>query len=304
MLLVTGITGHTGKYFLEELIDNNYKGKIRCVVRESSNIDTLKNSGLDIEIVTGDLNDKSFIDKSMKNIETVFHIYNIHHSLNIIKSAIDNNVKRAILVHTTGIYSNHKSASKEYIKIESEVIQKAKNDINLTILRPTMIYGDMCDHNMSKFIKMIHKMKIYPLIDGGKGLIQPVNARDLGKAYYYVLVNPKITDNKQYDLSGDKPITIKEVLTIISHKLNKNTIFISVPMKLSVFAAYILKILTLGKFDIVEKVLRMGEDRAYSHKLAKEDFNYCPMTFVRGIGIEIDEFKRYKLKNKNESKVG
>lgn len=298
MLLVTGITGHTGRYFLKELINNNYKGKIRCVVRETSNIEILRNSNLDIEIETGDLNDKSFINKVMNGVRTVFHIYNIHHSLDIIETAIDNNVKRAILVHTTGIYSKYKSASAEYIRIEKEVIKKAKDNIALTILRPTMIYGDMCDHNMSKFIKMIDIMKIYPLIDGGKGLIQPVNARDLGKAYYDVLINPEITANKQYDLSGDKPITVKEALTIISHELNKNTIFISVPMKLSVFAAYVLKILTLGKFDIVEKVLRMGEDRAYSHDLAKKDFTYCPMTFDEGIRTEISEFKRLKLKKK------
>lgn len=294
MLLVTGITGHTGRYFLQELIDNNYEGKIRCVVREISNIEILKNSGLDIEVVTGDLNNRSFIDKIMEDVETVFHIYNIHHSLNILESAIQNNVKRAILVHTTGIYSKYKSASEEYIRIESEVIEKARYNIKLTILRPTMIYGDMCDHNMSKFIKMIDKMKIYPLIDGGEGLIQPVNARDLGKAYYNVLMNTEITANKQYDLSGDKPITVKEALAIISHNLNKKTIFISVPMKLSVFAAYVLKILTLGKFDIVEKVLRMGEDRAYNHKLAKSDFNYSPMSFEKGISIEVDEFKRIK----------
>jgi len=304
MLLVTGITGHTGRYFLQELINHNYEGKIRCVVRETSNTEILRNSGLDIEIVTGDLNDKFFIAKIMKGVDTVFHIYNIHHSLDVIKAAIDNRVQRAVLVHTTGIYSKYKSASEEYIRIESEVIKKAKDNLVLTILRPTMIYGDMCDHNMSKFIKMIDRMKIYPLIYGGKGLIQPVNARDLGKAYYDVLVNPEITANKQYDLSGDKPITVKEALVIISHKLGKNTIFLSVPMKLSVFAAYVLKILTLGKFDIVEKVLRMGEDRAYSHELAKKDFNYCPITFDEGIGIEIDEFIRLKLQSKTKMKVG
>lgn len=126
MLLVTGITGHTGRYFLQELIQNNYKERIRCVVRKSSNIEALRNSGLNIEIVIGDLNDKFFIKKVIKDVNTVFHIYNIHHSLNIIEAAIENNVQRAILVHTTGIYSKYKSASKEYIRIESEVIKKQK----------------------------------------------------------------------------------------------------------------------------------------------------------------------------------
>lgn len=49
MLLVTGITGHSGQYFLQQLIDNNYGGTIRCVVREGSNTTLLDNSGLQIE---------------------------------------------------------------------------------------------------------------------------------------------------------------------------------------------------------------------------------------------------------------
>ncbi|MDM5293754.1 NAD-dependent epimerase/dehydratase family protein [Peribacillus simplex] len=292
MLLVTGITGHTGRYFLQELVKNNYKGPIRCIVRENSNVELLKRSGLDIEIVAGDLNDANFTNEIMKDIHTVMHIYNIHHSLSIIQAGIDNKITRAILVHTTGIYSNFKDASIEYIKIESEVLGIAKQSrLNLTILRPTMIYGDMCDHNMSKFIKMINKMKIYPLIDSGKGLIQPVNARDLGQAYYNVLMNPELTSNKQYNLSGDKPISIKVALSMISNKLNKKTLFIPVSLKLSSYAASVIKILSLGKIDIVEKVLRMGENRAYSHELATKDFNYTPMNFEKGIEIEINEFK-------------
>lgn len=145
MLLVTGITGHTGKYFLQELINHKYHDNIRCIVRENSDTAMLDGSGLKIEKVVGDLNDKEFINSCMKDIDTVIHIANMHYSISILEAAINNNVKRAILVHTTGIYSKYKSASREYIKIESEVINKANGKIGLTILRPTMIYGDMCD---------------------------------------------------------------------------------------------------------------------------------------------------------------
>lgn len=295
MLLVTGITGHSGQYFLQRLIDTNYGGKIRCVVRPSSNLKQLKQNGLDIEIIVGNLDDTSFINQIMEGVETVMHIYNIHHSIDIVQAAIDNNVSRVILVHTTGIYSRFKSASHEYQRIESEVVKMAKNQVNLTIIRPSMIYGDMCDHNMSKFIKMIDKMRVVPLIDGGKGLIQPVNVRNLGNAYYDVLMNVN-TKNRQYDLTGDRPISIEEALTIISNKLNKKVVFIPIPLNLSIIIAYILKFVTLGRINMVEKVLRMGEDRAYNHEKAKEDFNYKPMKFEDGIEIEINQFKQMNLK--------
>ncbi len=61
MLLVTGITGHIGRYFLQELIDNKYEGHIRCVIRESSDTSWLDNSGLNVEKIVGDLNSQEFI---------------------------------------------------------------------------------------------------------------------------------------------------------------------------------------------------------------------------------------------------
>ena len=170
------------------------------------------------------------------------------------------------------------------------MIEKAKGKVDITILRPTMIYGDICDYNISKFIKMIDKMKIYPLIGGGKAKIQPVHAKDLGKAYYKVLINEEKTRNKDYNLSGEAPISIKELLKMISNKLNKKTIFIPIPLWISVFLAYIIKIITIGKIDMVEKVLRMAENRNFENEDAKKDFGYTTTNFEKGLEREINQY--------------
>lgn len=299
MLLVTGITGHSGKYFLQELINNKYEGSIRCIVRETSNTSLLDNSGLNIEKVVGDLDDPHFIDGVMNGVDTVMHIYNIHHSPMIVQSAIKNKVKRLILVHTTGIYSEFKYASEGYKKIEQK-IKELKSDTKcltkITILRPSMIYGDLCDRNMSKFIKMIDKFRIMPVINGGNSLIQPVNARDLGKAFYTVLMFPVKSDGDAYDLSGERPIRMIDAFRLISKELNKKTVFVSVPLSLGVLMATVIKTLTLGRIDYIERVQRMGEDRNYSHDAATSDFGYNPMTFEKGIQIEVQE---YLEKNRN-----
>jgi uncharacterized protein YbjT (DUF2867 family) len=299
MLLVTGITGHTGRYFLQELIRNKFDSPIRCIVRETSDTSLLDKSGLNIEKVVGNLDDPDFIDTVMDDVETVMHIYNIHHSPIIVRTAIKKKVKRAILVHTTGIYSEFKYASEGYKKIEQEINELKGNPkcpTNITILRPSMIYGDLCDKNMSKFIKMVDKLRIMPVISGGNSLIQPVNARDLGKAFFYVLTSPQETDGKAYDLSGERPINMIEVFKVISKELNKKTVYISVPLNIGVLMARILNTLTLGKIDYIERVQRMGENRNYSHDNATRDFGYNPMTFEKGIQIEVQE---YLEKNRN-----
>ncbi|QUG40588.1 NmrA family NAD(P)-binding protein [Psychrobacillus sp. INOP01] len=300
MLLVTGITGHTGRYFLQELINNKYEGPIRCVVRETSNTSLLDNSSLKIEKVVGDLDDNEFIERIMDSVDTVMHIYNIHHSPMIVNAAIKNKLKRAILVHTTGIYSEFKHASEGYKNIE-EKISVLTNDpkcpTSITILRPSMIYGDLCDSNMSKFIKMIDKLRIMPVINGGNSLIQPVNARDLGKAFYKVLMSPIETSSKAYELSGEKPIKMIDVFKLINKELNKKTTYVSVPLGLGMLMASILKIVSKRKIDYVERVQRMGEDRIYSHVNATQDFGYKPIPFEKGIHVEVEE---YILKNRKQ----
>lgn len=293
MLLITGITGHSGRYFLQELINHKYGKPIRCIVRTTSESDLLDKSGLNIEKVYGDLNDSEFIRASVKGVDEIMHIYNIHHSPIIVEAAIDNKVKRAILVHTTGIYSKFNNASQRYRNIERKVAEMTSDPncvTKITILRPTMIYGDLCDSNISKFIRIIDKLSIVPVIDGGKCLIQPVNARDLGRAYYDVLESPKSTANKAYDLSGEEPIQMIEVFKIISKHLNKKIMFVSVSLGFGELLAKLAKLLTLGRVDYVEKVQRMAEDRSYSNEKAKKDFGYSTMSLDQGIEVEVKQY--------------
>lgn len=292
MLLVTGITGHSGRYFLQELINNKYEGPIRCVVRETSDTSLLDNSGVNIEKIVGDLDDQDLMNQAMIGVDTVVHIASIFYSVTLMKAAVKNNVRRAILVHTTGIYSKYKSASEEYKSIEQtidKIIKQSDSPIGLIYLRPTMIYGYINDRNIIVFIKMVDKLRLFPVIDHGKNLLQPVNGRDLGKAYYQVLSKKEIMSG-DYILSGEKPITMLEMFKLISDNLNKKTTFISVPLGLGVFMARCLKVCTLGKVDYIEKVQRMGEDRNFSHEAARKDFGYEPMPFNEGLKIEIEEY--------------
>lgn len=295
MLLITGITGHTGKYFLQELIGHNYNGKIRCIVRKTSDTSMLDNCDLSIEKVVGDLNDHSFLDEAMEGVTEVFHIAGIQNSLNVVQASISHNIKRGTFVHTTGIYSKFKSASQMYIEIENQMSNIVKaNNMKIIILRPTMIYGDLCDLNMSKFIKMVDYLRLFPIIEQGQSLIQPVNARDMGKAYYQVLKTPKEDLKTEYILSGDAPIAMINAFKTISKALGKKTKFISFPLWFGVILAKLLYILSLSRIDYIEKVQRMAEDRSFPHEDATYDFSFSPRSFDEGIDIEVKQYMNKK----------
>ncbi|MBE6070104.1 MAG: hypothetical protein E7211_20800 [Clostridium lundense] len=296
MIAVTGITGHSGGFFLQEVVAQNYPNTIRCLVRETSDATALDRSGLAIEKVTGDIEDEKTLHNLLHGASMVLHIAGIRSSNKLLKIAEEERVKRAVLVHTTGIFSKHRMAAEEYLKIESGIKDFLKTaSISVTILRPTMIFGDLCDHNIHKFIRMVDKLPLMPEIDHGKGRIQPVNARDLGKAYYQALMKESLP-KFDYVVSGERSITMHELFAMIGRELGKKTRFISCPINGGEFLAKAVRLSTFGKADFVEKVLRMGENRDFSHEEAFRDFNYQPEPFEIGLRREIEQYKCAKGK--------
>lgn len=290
MILITGITGHSGRWFFSRLVRENYREPIRCVVRESSDRTLFLQCPLHMETVAGDLGDVDFLKKAMTGVDTVIHIAGIKWSEKLAKAAIDAGVRWLILVHTTGRFSKYKSASAEYSRIEDGILaQRAR--IAVTVLRPTMIYGSFRDQNMYKLIIYLDRHRFFPLFGKGDNLMQPIHARDLGNSYYDVLTHEDATINREYDLSGKEPIRYINLIRTVSRALSKRNIYIHIPIHLSIAAAKVYN-RVFGKKALVsvEQVMRMNEDKAFSHEPAARDFGYSPVGFQDGIAEEAEEY--------------
>jgi nucleoside-diphosphate-sugar epimerase len=297
MTLITGITGKSGTFFLKKMIEekSNDNAEYRAIVRKSSNTEIMDGCGLILDKFYGDIDDKQFLGKCMDGVDTVLHIAGIGHSLSILEAAIEKGVNWVILVHTTGIYSKYKVAAINYMLIEKKISEmREKSGINVTILRPTMIYGNLNDGNISIFMRMVDKLRIFPVIEHGKYALQPVSAKDLGEAYYEILEKPEITMNKEYILSGKQPILLIDIFKTIAKYLGTKNEYISIPFSVAYYGAWIIYIISVGKIDYREKVQRMVESRAFSHEEATQDFGYSPMSFEEGIREEINEYRIQK----------
>lgn len=301
ILVLTGITGKKSGGVLTENIGKNldvikkmFPDGIRAVVRASSNTRKLERLIPDVQKYVGDLTDVLFLKGVFKNADTVVHVAGIHWSSEVAEAAAFCTVRRLILVHTTGIYSKYKAAGEEYRRIDDFVYKTCReNNIVLTILRPTMIYGNIYDGNVDIFIKMVDKLPIMPIVSGARYELQPVHYVDLGNAYYNVLMNEEATANKDFNLSGGEPILLRDMLIEIGKNLGKKIKFISCPFWLAYLGACFVYALTLTKKDYREKVQRLCESRVYSHNEATQAFGYAPRTFQVGV---IDEVKEYKEK--------
>ena len=290
VLAVTGITGHTGGFFLQELIRRGFDGTLRCLVRESSDTGALDASGLEVEKVVGSIKNPADLRSLVKGADKVLHIAGIRDTLPLLEAIEAEGVKgHIVLVHTSGIYSKHRMACGEYKEIEEKMKPFLARGMNVTILRPTMIFGDMCDHNIHRFIRMVDQLPVMPQIDGGHAFIQPVNARDLGRAYYQSVMADSLPE-LDYICSGSRKLSVRELCSLIGIYLGKKTRFLSVPMAVGVTGAWGVKTLSLGKIDYVEKVLRLGEDRSFSHAEATRDFGFEPEPFDVGLKREVEEY--------------
>ncbi|MDW4299773.1 NAD-dependent epimerase/dehydratase family protein [Staphylococcus saprophyticus] len=292
-ILITGANGHSGRIFLKNLEEEHPKkfDEVHIVVRNNNLDEFIINSPLNIVKHQGDLNDYEFVSKIVQGMDIILHIAGIQISKILFKKAVQNKVDWIISIHTTGRYSKFKSASAEYIEIEDELL-KLRNEINITILRPTMIYGSSRDKNMSRLIKFLDKSPIYPIFGNGKNLMQPVNAIDLARSYIQVIEKSEATKNENYNLSGKYPEKYKNLINTVSKYLNKKVIVIKLPIFLSYYLVKFSRNI-IPKFPLnEEQVLRMKEDKDFTHLKATEDFGYNPMSFEEGIKEEINEYKR------------
>lgn len=301
ILVLTGATGKKSGGILTENIGKNldrvrsiFPDGIRAVVRATSDTKALDRLIPDVQKCIGDLTDVPMLKMAFQDADTVIHVSGIHWSHEVVEAAAQCGVRRLILVHTTGIYSKYKEAGEEYRHIDDYVYRTCKeNNIVLTILRPTMIYGNITDNNVVTFIKMVDKFPLMPVVNGAWYELQPVHYRDLGDAYYAVLMNEDTTANRDFILSGGESILLRDMLTEIGKNLGKKVKFISCPYWLAYSGAWIVYALTIKKKDYRERVQRLCEPRVFPHDDASKAFGYSPRTFRVGI---VDEVKQYREK--------
>lgn len=308
-LAVTGITGKSGMYFLRELLKQEnavlerWEG-IRCATRDLANIEKVKKiterSLLNFEFLEGNLADDTFCRSLCSGCDTMLHIAGIHWSRELVSAAVEQGGQRLILVHTTGIYSKYKAAGEEYRQTDEIVYRLCReNAVNLTILRPTMIYGNLHDHNISVFIRMVDQCRIMPTVNGAHYKLQPVHCRDLGIAYCKVLMNPEVCNGKDYDLSGGEEIELREIFEVIAENLGVKRRYLNCPYPIAYMGAWAGYLISIGRLDYREKVQRLCETRVYSHEKASTDFGYHPMSFRKGIVREVEDYKALKEQRKH-----
>ena len=297
-LIITGVTNNPGRVFCSlvandpELIRSRFPGGVAAAVRASSDTSDFESLLPEAEIITCDLEDVGTLKSAFQGADTVVHIAGIHWSQSVVDASVFCGVRRLIVVHTCGIYSKYKAAGAEYRKTDAYVEERCRaHGISLTVLRPTMIFGTVRDRNMVRFIRMVDKLPLMPVVNGAKYALQPVHYKDVAQAIFSALEFEDRSAGRAFIISGKEPILLRDVLSAISVRLGKRIRFINCPFWIAYPGAVAIWCLTFGKADFREKVQRLCEDRAFPHDEASDLLGFSPRPFEDGIAEEIEEYR-------------
>lgn len=282
-VFVTGATGFTGSRVVPLLLASGYQ--VRCLYRPTSDRSSLPHPG--VEWVVGDLSNSQSLASAMEGADALVNIASLGfgHADSIISAAIAAGVERAIFISTTAIFTQLNANSKK-VRIAAELAIETSR-LKYTILRPTMIYGNDRDRNISRLIRWLNYLPFFPVFGDGNYLQQPIYMDDVAQAVISCLGSEN-TIRKSYNIAGGNALTYNQLIDTIAKRLNKHIWKIHVPSNLVVNLLRFFERIRLPFPIKAEQVLRLNENKDFSYAEAQKDFGFSPLAFEEGIKLELN----------------
>ena len=283
-VLVIGASGFVGSHVVKHLLSNGCQ--VRCLIRPTSSRARLP--AQDVECTTGDVNQPETLARGAQGVDAAVNIVHMSNGeANQIAKAIHSaGVRRFVAVGTTAIYTTLPSSRRKR-RMEAEAALLASG-LEVTIVRPTMIYGTHDDRNICRLIIYISRYPVLPVVGSGRFLSQPVHVDDVAQSIFKSLQTSK-SIGKAYNVCGQNALSYVEIIQTISRLMCKRLLRLHLP------AAPVIRAMQLAeRFKVrlpikSEQIQRINEDKAFSNRDAEGDLGYRPRSFANGIAGELAE---------------
>lgn len=272
-ILVLGATSLIGRFLIERLAAEglDYYGLSR-----EAPVD-------DVRMIRGDLSEGDLAQRlpPTKTVFSLSPIWLLPKALSALKAA---GMKRLVAFSSTSRFTKIDARNAEEREVaqaladaEAEVIAFCQaNRIAWTILRPTLIYAEGRDRNVSRLAGLIRKLGFLPLSGEGGGLRQPVHADDLAQGALDAAASAKAS-NRAYDLTGGETLTYRMMAQRVFEGLGRRPLIVSLPPWVwrigLTLASPIMPGVTAGMGE------RMETDMTFDNGEAARDFGWAPRDF-------------------------
>jgi len=152
----------------------------------------------------------------------------------------------------------------------------AAHGVAWTLLRPTLIYDEGHDGNVSRLASLIRRFGVLPLSGKGEGLRQPVHAEDLAIGALAAATAPAAR-NRAYDLVGGETLTYRQMATRVFEGMRRQPVVFSLPPAL--FGLMLKAASPFLPGATAAMGARMGVDLTFDSGDAARDFGWAPRAF-------------------------
>jgi nucleoside-diphosphate-sugar epimerase len=162
--------------------------------------------------------------------------------------------------------------------IEGEAAVEAfctAHDVGYTLLRPTLIYAEGQDGNVSRLAALIRRLGVMPLPGRAAGLRQPVHADDL--AALALAAMDRAPANRAYEVPGGETLTYRAMVGRIFEGLGRRPLILTLPPTLLRLAYSLAKPVLPGSTE--EMILRVNDDLVFDAADARRDLGWAPRAF-------------------------
>ena len=285
-IAVSGANGFTGRFVCVEL--QRRHTPFIALLRPGS--DTSWMDAHEIPVRFADLNNSKQLATQLKGCDSLLNVASIGFGAapSILEACRSAAVRRAVFVSTTAIFTQLNAGSKVVRQAAEAAI--TSSGLDTTILRPTMIYGTPGDRNMIRLVRWLDRWPVLPVFGNGRSLQQPVHVSDVAWAVVQAM-ETSVTIGRQFNISGAAPLTYNDVVRLISQALGRRVQRFHIPARPIVSALQVSERLGITLPVKAEQVLRLNEDKAFSHADAADAFGYSPIAFEQGICQEVALFR-------------
>ncbi len=124
----------------------------------------------------------------------------------------------------TGPYGNSKRRAEAIVR---------KRLPRAVILRPNYVYGLDCDNDFARLAKIIHRLRICPVLAGGQTKFSPVHKSDLARIVVeQILYSLESFVGSTVDVSGENCISINDIVNYYKQIIPKRFLRVNVPFTL------------------------------------------------------------------------
>jgi nucleoside-diphosphate-sugar epimerase len=173
---------------------------------------------------------------------------------NLYKKTKIASIKKFIFISSL---SAHERAISQYGRMKFKIESMLDPTIDL-ILKPGLVIGR--GGLFEVIAGYFQRSVVIPLVDGGRNQIQCIALDDLAKCIE-VAIQKEITGN--YTLAAKDPVTLRDIYLLISKKMNKKIIPLSVPYWLVNLGFFVLDSLRIKTPITRERLLGLKQNRIW-----------------------------------------